>query len=211
MEVKSELSAIVIFISYSWRVSSCILRYNTNSPAIQKPKWESTEGRIKPPLVECKYEWAFGIGAIVNQEIFDATLFDRAAKDIWNDAQFAVLYLKVLRSFPFRHIFKGSYNCTVVFFLVRVQYLVCQEIYHGNIACCTELCTEFHKRTLQNAHEYAWKRIMKIFFIVKNPVSLSTFHYIITIITLWLVCCPVSLVAMCQLNEFESWEWGSEA
>jgi hypothetical protein len=47
----------------SWRVSSHIVRYETNPPAMQKQdQWHSREAQIEPPLFEC--EWAFRIQAI---------------------------------------------------------------------------------------------------------------------------------------------------
>jgi hypothetical protein len=45
----------------SWRVSSHIVRYDTNPPAIQEQHWHSREAHIEPPLIEC--EWAFRIRA----------------------------------------------------------------------------------------------------------------------------------------------------
>jgi hypothetical protein len=52
----------VLFFN-SWRVSSRIVRYDTNPPAIQKHHWHSREAQIEPPLFE--YEWAFRIQALV--------------------------------------------------------------------------------------------------------------------------------------------------
>ena len=49
----------------SWRVSSHIVRYDTNPPAVQKQHWHSMEVQIEPPLFECEREWAFRIQAIV--------------------------------------------------------------------------------------------------------------------------------------------------
>ena len=36
----------------SWRVSSHIVRYGINPPAIQKQHWHSKEYQIEPPLFE---------------------------------------------------------------------------------------------------------------------------------------------------------------
>jgi hypothetical protein len=62
-------------LSFSWmsmlflnscRVSSHIVRYDTNPPAIQKQQWHWREVQIEPPLIECGCEWAFRIyGRIV--------------------------------------------------------------------------------------------------------------------------------------------------
>jgi hypothetical protein len=58
-------------LSFSWvsmlflnscRVSSYIVRYDTNPPAIQKQDWHWREAQIEPPLIEC----AFRIRAQVN-------------------------------------------------------------------------------------------------------------------------------------------------
>jgi hypothetical protein len=54
----------VLFLN-SWMVSSYIVRYDTNPPAIQKRHWHSKEAQIEPPLFECEREWAFSIQAIV--------------------------------------------------------------------------------------------------------------------------------------------------
>jgi hypothetical protein len=48
----------------SWRVSSHIVRYDTNPPAIQKQYWHSREAHIEPPLIEC--EWAFRLRAYIS-------------------------------------------------------------------------------------------------------------------------------------------------
>jgi hypothetical protein len=48
----------------SCRVSSHIVRYDTNPPAIQKLHWHSREAQIEPPLIECECEWAFRIRAL---------------------------------------------------------------------------------------------------------------------------------------------------
>jgi hypothetical protein len=45
----------------SWRVSSHIVRYETNPPVIQKQHWHSSEAQIEPPLFESK--WALRIQA----------------------------------------------------------------------------------------------------------------------------------------------------
>jgi hypothetical protein len=45
----------------AWRMSSHIVRYDTNPPAIQKLQCHSREAQIKPPLFEC----GFRIQAIV--------------------------------------------------------------------------------------------------------------------------------------------------
>jgi hypothetical protein len=44
-------------------MSSHMVRYDTNSPAIQKQQWHSREAQIESPLFEC--EWAFRILALV--------------------------------------------------------------------------------------------------------------------------------------------------
>jgi hypothetical protein len=51
----------VLFLN-SWRVSSHIVRYDTNPPAIQKQQWHSRKAQIEPPLIEC--EWAFRIVSV---------------------------------------------------------------------------------------------------------------------------------------------------
>jgi hypothetical protein len=56
----------ILFVN-SWRVSSHIVRYGTNPPAIQKQHWHSREALIEPPLIECEREWAFRIQAIMTQ------------------------------------------------------------------------------------------------------------------------------------------------
>jgi hypothetical protein len=62
-------------LSFSWmsmlflnscRVSSHIVRYDTNPPAIQKQHWHWREAQIEPPLIECECEWAFIIRALVS-------------------------------------------------------------------------------------------------------------------------------------------------
>jgi hypothetical protein len=40
----------------SWRVSSHIVRYDTNPPAIQKQQWHIREAQIEPSLFECEYD-----------------------------------------------------------------------------------------------------------------------------------------------------------
>jgi hypothetical protein len=37
----------------SWRVSTRIVRYDTNRPAIQKQQWHLRETQIELPLIEC--------------------------------------------------------------------------------------------------------------------------------------------------------------
>ena len=44
-------------------VSSHIVRYDTDPPAIQKQHWHSREAQVEPPLIE--YECAFRVRAIV--------------------------------------------------------------------------------------------------------------------------------------------------
>jgi hypothetical protein len=56
-------SSVSMLFLNSWRVSSHIVRYDTNPPAIQKQHWHSREARIEPPLIEC--EWAFRIRAFM--------------------------------------------------------------------------------------------------------------------------------------------------
>jgi hypothetical protein len=38
----------------SWRVSSHIVGYDTNPPAIQKQQLHSREAQIDPPFIECE-------------------------------------------------------------------------------------------------------------------------------------------------------------
>jgi hypothetical protein len=64
-------------LSFSWvsmlflnscKVSSHIVRYDTNPPVIQKQHchWYSREAQIELPLIEC--EWAFRVRVIANDE-----------------------------------------------------------------------------------------------------------------------------------------------
>jgi hypothetical protein len=71
----------------SWRVSSHIVRYDTDHLAIQKQQWDSREAQIEPPLIECDCEWAFRIRAleymyncIVNDHVFVAVVFAKLTK-----------------------------------------------------------------------------------------------------------------------------------
>ena len=48
----------------SWRMSSHIVRYDTNPPAIQKQQWHSREAQIELPLIQCRCEWAFRIRSL---------------------------------------------------------------------------------------------------------------------------------------------------
>jgi hypothetical protein len=50
----------------SLRVSSRIVRCNTNPPTIQKLHWHSRGAQIEPPLFKCDSEWAFRI-QVLNQ------------------------------------------------------------------------------------------------------------------------------------------------
>jgi hypothetical protein len=52
---------VSMLFSTSWRVSSHMVRYDTNPPAIQNQHWHSREVQIEPSLCECECEWAFRI------------------------------------------------------------------------------------------------------------------------------------------------------
>jgi hypothetical protein len=63
-------------LSFSWvsmlflnscRVSSHIVRYDTNPTAIQKQNWHWRKAQIEPPLIDCECEWAFRIRTFIRR------------------------------------------------------------------------------------------------------------------------------------------------